>query len=159
MSQLYAKYDPASSHGSCVQPFFSVQRSIADAFTDSSTAAMCVCCAPSPRNASWHAPRSPCPGSEKEVGEHCIDLNSSMILVISSLTMRCPPLARWALLRNQVTDLIKHERIQTTVAKAKEVFNQVFDIAFDVRSFLFWLISGCSDSLLFLSYDGSRTRW
>ena len=28
---------------------------------------------------------------------------------------------RWALLRNMVTDLIKHERIQTTVAKAKEV--------------------------------------
>jgi len=27
---------------------------------------------------------------------------------------------RWALLRNMVTDLIKHERIQTTVAKAKE---------------------------------------
>jgi len=27
---------------------------------------------------------------------------------------------RWALLRNMVTDLIKHERIQTTLAKAKE---------------------------------------
>jgi ribosomal protein L17 len=30
------------------------------------------------------------------------------------------PHFRWALIRNQVTDLIKHERIQTTVAKAKE---------------------------------------
>lgn len=29
-------------------------------------------------------------------------------------------ISRWALIRNQVTDLIKHERIQTTVAKAKE---------------------------------------
>ena len=36
-----------------------------------------------------------------------------------SLTCRVSA-CRWALLRNMVTDLIKHERIQTTVPKAKE---------------------------------------
>ena len=35
--------------------------------------------------------------------------------------MRTPGCCRWALLRNMVTDLIKHERIKTTVPKAKEV--------------------------------------
>ena len=45
-------------------------------------------------------------------------LFADVIFCISSLSNR--NLDRWALLRNQVTDLIKHERIQTTVAKAKE---------------------------------------
>ena len=39
--------------------------------------------------------------------------NTAVLMTISSLQ-------RWALLRNMVTDLIKHERIQTTVPKAKE---------------------------------------